>query len=111
MFELSTKRREDFLWDLSDDRHFIKKYMIEIPKPNSDADQILILLKSYGAPRMCYAISLSPIDGQYLPLDIALETAVGHGMGSLISCIPGKLAYWEGEQCYGPPPRYILYRP
>jgi len=45
-----------------------------------------------------------------MPLLSALENVVGLGMPSIISCIPGKLAYFKSEQGYGPPPRYILKR-
>jgi hypothetical protein len=31
-------------------------------------------------------------------------------MPSIVSCIPGKLAYFEAEQENGPPPRFILKR-
>jgi len=37
----------------------------------------------------------------------ALEEVMGHGMGTLLSSIPGKLAYYEGE---GPSDRCILER-
>jgi hypothetical protein len=85
--------------------------MIEIPKPNSCADDIAELLKQHGAGKQCYAISFNEdIDGKDLPLLTALEHAVGYGFPSLIVCIPDKLAYFEAEQVYGPPPRYILKR-
>ena len=40
----------------------------------------------------------------------ALEKAVRYGMSSIVSCIPGELAYFEAAQEYGPPPRFILKR-
>ena len=58
-----------------------------------------------------YCISLNnDIDEKYLPINVALENAVNFGMASLISCIPNKLAYFQEEQTYGPPRRFILYR-
>ena len=33
---------------------------------------------------------------------------VGMGMPSIVICIPGRLAYFEAEQVYGPPPRFLL---
>jgi hypothetical protein len=114
MFELSSpKRRIDALSRLCHrpDITLIEKYMIEIPKPNSDPLDIEDLLKSYGAGNTCYVISYNKeIDGKHLPLRSALKSAVGFGMPSLISCIPGRLAYFEAEQENGPPPRYILKR-
>jgi hypothetical protein len=40
-----------------------------------------------------------------LGLEIALKETVGRQMGTFISCIPGKLAYFEDEDG-----RYILER-
>jgi hypothetical protein len=69
------------------------------------------LLISYGAEKTCYVISWDQeIDGKYLPLETVLKRVVGLGMPSIVSCIPGKLAYFEAEQSFGPPPRYILKR-
>jgi hypothetical protein len=40
-----------------------------------------------------------------IDLTHALETVIGRGMGTFLSCIPGKLAYFEDEDC-----RWILER-
>jgi hypothetical protein len=62
-----------------------------------------------GAGDTCHVISESPaIDGSRLPLPEALGVVVGFGLGTLLSCVPGKLAYFEGE---GPSDRCILARP
>lgn len=56
------------------------------------------LLRSKGAGQTCWVISEDcELDGQELKLESALESAVGNGMGTIISCVPGKLAYFEGE--------------
>jgi hypothetical protein len=44
-------------------------------------------------------------DGKEVNLQIALEETIGRQMGTFISCIPGKLAYFEDEDG-----RYILER-
>lgn len=60
---------------------------------------------------MLFNISWSDtIDGKDLPLMRVLEKAIGLGMPSIISCIPGKLAYFEAEQEVGSLPRFILKR-
>jgi hypothetical protein len=114
MFELSSsKRRKDALSRLCHryDVTLLKQYRIEIPKPNSDPSEIEALLKSYGAGKTCYLISwYEELDGKHLPLRTALEHAVGRGLPSLMSCTRGKLAYFEAEQEYGAPPRFILKR-
>jgi len=56
------------------------------------------LLRSLGAPSDCYLISAhTDIDGKTLPLTEALDDVVGNRVGTVVCCIPDKLAYWEGE--------------
>jgi len=65
-------------------------------------------LRGRGAGDTCHVISENrAIDGKTLSLKVALEKVVGQGMGTLLSCIPGELAYYEGE---GPSDRCILAR-
>ena len=40
----------------------------------------------------------STIDGQELALEEALSAVWGKGVGSVLSCVPGKLAYFENEE-------------
>jgi hypothetical protein len=55
-------------------------------------------LKSKGAGLTCWVISEDPdIDGREIDLRTALEKVSGRGIGTVLSCIPGKLAYFEGE--------------
>jgi hypothetical protein len=62
-------------------------------------EDIAKLLKQKGAPDVCFVVSEdSNLDRQQLPLLAALEQVVGYGMGTFISCIPGKLAYFEDEE-------------
>lgn len=56
------------------------------------------LLKSKGAGTTCWATSEDAnLDGKELELNAALEAVVGRGMGTILSFIPGRLAYYEGE--------------
>jgi hypothetical protein len=60
--------------------------------------RILAFLKALGAPRVCYIISSnSELDEMELNLSEALDGVVGRGCGSFVCCIPGELAYFEGE--------------
>ena len=64
------------------------------------------LLAGKGAGSKCWVISEnSELDGQEIDLQTALEKTIGYQMGTFISCIPGKLAYFEDEDG-----RYILER-
>lgn len=86
------------------------RFVTRLEPPNSDPLEILKLLKREGASNTCHAISTSCIDNRTLPLSDALAVAVGWGMPSIISCVPGQLVYLETEQIAGPPDRYILIR-
>lgn len=93
------------LWNRRD---FDERYMRRIPKPQT-VSQIFDLLRQRGAPGRCYVISLDEErDGRILDLREALDAVVGVYFPALLSCIPGELAYYEGEQGWGE--RYILQR-
>jgi hypothetical protein len=69
---------------------------------------ILLLLRKRGAPGECIFLAEdAALDGRRLPLDEAVAAVVGRGMGAFISCVPGRLAYFEGED---PSERCILER-
>jgi hypothetical protein len=59
-----------------------------------------------GAGSKCRVTSENlDLDGREMDLDAALKETIGYGMGTIISCIPGRLAYFEDEDV-----RYILQR-
>jgi hypothetical protein len=65
-------------------------------------------LRKRGAPARCYVVAeAQELDGQTLSLEEALDAVVGQGGGAFLSCVPGILAYYEGED---PGERYILER-
>jgi hypothetical protein len=79
---------------------------VPIPPASHDPKAIGHLLRQHGAPAECHVISTDgELDGRELPLDAVLGQIVGVGGGSLLSCIPGRLGYFEGES-----ERYILSR-
>lgn len=58
------------------------------------------------SPAIVFAISEDPtLDQKEFPLAEALERVVGRGMGTVLSCIPGRLAFVETED-----ERFILER-
>lgn len=71
-------------------------------------EQVLALLRERGAPPKCRIISADDsIDGREMLLTEALSAIYGRGVGTFISCIPGVLAYFEGEE---PRERYMCHR-
>lgn len=71
------------------------KYVTWLP---SNAD-VVRLLRQEGSPKDVYIISdTEAIDGKVLPLQEAVSEAESGGWGTIISCIPGQLAYYYGEE-------------
>jgi hypothetical protein len=100
------KRRHIFLHRLADDRDFDGKFKVELKPSQQNPEDVERILKQCGAPQTCHVISeSSEVDGKDLPLRKAIEEVLGYGMGSVISCIPGQLAYYEGEM---PSDRFVL---
>ena len=68
-----------------------------LPHKSHLAD-ILETLKTKGAPEKCFAISEDDeLDGKELVLSQALASIFGRGIGTFLSCLPGRLAYFEDE--------------
>jgi hypothetical protein len=85
------------------------RYSSRITGTQRKAPIIAATLTQLGAPIECYAWSeLDTVDGRTLGLEEALEEVVGRGFGTFLSCLPGRLAYFEGE---APGERYICHRP
>lgn len=79
-----------------------------VPSGLQGTGDIELLLRSRGAPSTCHVMSENgALDGRKLPLAEALAEIVGWGASSLLSCRPGRLAYFEGEE---PGERYLLER-
>jgi hypothetical protein len=89
-------------------RAFDDRYLHRVA-PNAATPQALAaLLRGKGAPAECYCLSEhAAVDGRVLPLLEALTAVVGSGMGTIVSCVPGRLAFFEGEE---PGERYVLER-
>jgi hypothetical protein len=83
--------------------------LVSIPGSEQTADGVAALLRGLGAPATCVVLAGdTALDGRVLPLAETLARVVGRGMGAVLSCVPGELGYYEGED---PGVRYILRRP
>lgn len=61
----------------------------------------MALLRSKGAGRTVWVISEdSAMDGKEMDLDEAMRKTWGAQKGGILSCIPGKLAYFEDEEMH-----------
>jgi hypothetical protein len=84
------------------------RFAVRIDPVDQRAEKIFSLLRERGARGTCYVISgSSDRDGTEADLREALDEMVGRFDGTFLSCVHGKLAYFEGEE---PNERYILAR-
>jgi hypothetical protein len=91
---LASDRRSAFLDRLNHCRDFDPRYAA----PLAAGVSVASLLKARGAPATCYVLSAKwELDGREMPLVEALNAAEVGGWGTLISCIPGRLAYFYDE--------------
>jgi hypothetical protein len=99
MLLVSPKRREEFRKSLAHFRDLDPRYAhLVSSKTAHTVEEWLRLLRSKGAPERCWVISESHArDGREALLADALKEGWGAGMGTILSCIPGKLAYFEDE--------------
>ena len=102
LFELShPQKRDHFLWHIEQylEPSFFHRIIVDGP------EDAYPLLKERGAPEDCYILSrFKAMDGTFVPLRQAM-TWEGILYADFISCIPGQLAYWHGEEG----DHYLLY--
>lgn len=102
----SQKGREKLIASLSCFSGFADQYVVPVEARSQNADEICALLQSKGAPHTCYVMAENAkLDRKILDLPDVLEAVVGFGLGAFVSCVAGKLAFYEGES---PGTRFIL---
>jgi hypothetical protein len=102
----STRGRQKFLRELSHFKSLDPRYCIGLPNAVHTPIEIATFLHKKGAPPTCWVTSEDPdLDRREMSLVEALKEIVGYQMGTLLSCIPGELAYFEDEEH-----RWILER-
>jgi hypothetical protein len=107
-FVSKPKTRQKFLRELAHFKSLDPRYLLAIPRNKQHAKDIALILTQKGAPPLCWVTSEDRrLDGKEMPLSEALSDVVGRQMGTFISCIPGRLAYFEGEDMGS---RWILER-
>jgi hypothetical protein len=100
------RQRHKFTHSLAHFADFDPKYRLSIPSSKLFADNIVRELRKRRCPTVVYAISEDPaLDQKEFSLGEILQRIVGRGMGTVLSCIPGCLAFVETED-----ERFILER-
>ena len=88
------KKRSSVLDRLNHLNDLNERYVTWLPS-NAAVEQ---LLRQEGSPEKVYVVSDNKdIDGKLMPLDEAVSKAAVGGWGTIVSCIPGQLAYYYDE--------------
>jgi hypothetical protein len=108
---VSTERQERYLnlLQTKNGRVKLRKYIAHFKDLNPNfikqvhhlqtAAELRDLLESKGAIETCYIISEhSKYDANSMPLQEATDILFNSGIAYFLSCIPGQLAYYEGEE-------------
>jgi hypothetical protein len=88
------KDREKFLRELGNFKALDPRYATPV---RVNPAGLAALLKEKRVPHVCWVVSENPaIDGKSMSVDDAL-VELGRDMGTFLSFVPGKLAYFEDE--------------
>ena len=97
-FVSDPKTRTRFTHALAHFRDIDPTCIRSIPPSRQTAREIGRILQTKGSYGVCYVITEHPdLDGRDLPLSDALNEVVGRGIGAILSCLPGQLAFMETE--------------
>lgn len=71
------------------------------PKTAHSKAELVALLRQKGAGRTVWVISqYKTIDGREMNLEAAIDEVWGRQCGTILSCIPGKLAFLKDEEMH-----------
>ena len=92
------KRRRELLDRFNHNLDFDPKYAAVVPKELRTADKMAHLLRTHGAGETCHVVADSlDADGHDLPLRDALAEVIAHDFGSVLCCLPSRLAFYKAE--------------
>jgi len=93
---------------LANDIQLDSDYASLIPSNQQFSEPVFQILLNEGAPDRCFILSEhAELDGTEMTLRRATREFVGSNIGTFISCIPGKLGYYEEDAVKR---RYLLKR-
>lgn len=103
--------RQTFIGTLYHGPPFDERYVDVLEGADRRADAIERNLRARGAPAGCYVVSTRwELDARSMPLSEALRTIVDENWESVVVCVPGRLAYYEGEAGAGGEYQWIVER-
>ena len=98
LLELGEKRRRDVRKLLHHSVRLDPRFTQHLTGSEAFSGPVEAMLRKRGAPATCYVLAAnSDLDGREMPLGEALQSIVGMGDGAFVSCIPGRLGFYEYE--------------
>ncbi len=103
------RRRPEGLALLNQRLPYLPAFATVVPGKQDFPEALVKLLTARGAGPTCHVIAAGlKADGRELPLRDALLQICMHRSGAILSCLPGRLAYYKPES---PAPGVLLERP
>lgn len=97
-FVRSKKHRGEFASELDHPNFISLRFAKEIAPVDQNPDSIATILRRKTKRDRCFVISTNEsINQKHMLIEDALENTVGHSYGTILSIIPGRLAYFEDE--------------
>jgi len=97
-FLANPRRRKEILDKLNHDLPFMREFASTVPGHQDFPEELEKLLQAKGAEPTCHVIADGlKADGRELPLREALNLVCLHPFGAILSCVPGRLAYYKPE--------------
>lgn len=98
LLELGAKRRRDVRELLHHAMQLDPRFSQHLTGSDAFSGPVEARLSKLGAPANCYVLAAnSHLDGREMPLSEALGAIIGMGDGAFVSCIPGRLGFFEYE--------------
>lgn len=97
-FLANPRRRKEILVKLNHDLPYMPEFASTVPGHQDFPEELEKLLRAKGAGPTCHVLADGlKADGRELPLRGALNLVCLHPFGAILSCIPGRLAYYKPE--------------
>ena len=95
---MTPRRRADLRRALPHFKWFEEKFARSLKPEEQSHAALAQLLRARGAGKTCYLLSVrKDLDGSFMELEAALDEVVAMGEPTIVSFVPGKLAYYEDE--------------
>jgi len=98
LLEFGKRRRRDVRGLLDHSVRLDPHFSLQLTGSDAFATAVELMLRKRGAPATCYVMAAnSNLDEREMPLGEALRAIIGMGHGAFVSCIPGRLGFYEYE--------------